>query len=320
LLYRNQFTFCYPKQNIFFTTKKNQIMKKLFMVLVLALVSSSIFGATYRDFVTAVGISPTVIRIWVNSDTAFGETAGAEVESGGVYSGLVNGTYDASGQAGANWRVDITVANASANFTIQLFTRNQSNQAYGFSGFIYNASSLPVELTAFTATTKENNVLLSWATKTELNNAYFEVQRAADGRNFETLATVEGAGTTIEAQNYDYTDAQPLAGVSYYRLKQMDFDGTTDYSQVLTVKRENAPQVALFPNPTVEKLTLRTEVQGTANVRIFDLNGRLVYERAQRFDNQLDLNVTELVAGQYFLEVRDNDTQAAIYSGTFVKQ
>ncbi|MDR0941211.1 MAG: hypothetical protein LBM68_03175, partial [Bacteroidales bacterium] len=94
---------------------------------------------------------------------------------------------------------------------------------------------MPIELISFTAKHTGTEVDINWNTLTETNNDYFTVQRSHNGRNFDALGEVQGAGTTIVPQYYNYVDYAPLAGVSYYRLKQTDIDGKYSYSHVVPV-------------------------------------------------------------------------------------
>ncbi len=134
---------------------------------------------------------------------------------------------------------------------------------------------LPVELLSFTAKAKEKIVAISWTTASELNNDYFEVERSMDGRNFDHLETQKGAGTTTLAHHYQTNDKNPINGVNYYRLKQVDFDGTTTYSDIITVEI-TSEKLELFPNPVAGTLYLRMSDFTTRDVgfQITDLTGR----------------------------------------------
>jgi len=99
---------------------------------------------------------------------------------------------------------------------------------------------LPIELAEFTAGRAGSTIVLNWTTLTETNNEYFTVQRSGNGSIFENLAEIFGAGTTTVPQYYSYIDNAPLAGVSYYRLKQTDFNGEYSYSYIVPVYFQNA--------------------------------------------------------------------------------
>jgi len=136
-------------------------------------------------------------------------------------------------------------------------------------------SVLPVELISFSAKAAETKVLLTWTTASEKNNDRFEVERSADGRTFDYLTTIKGAGTTTLARHYQSSDKNPINGINYYRLKQIDFDGTTTYSQIVSVEIKSE-KIELFPNPVVGTLYLRMSDFTAREVafQITDLTGR----------------------------------------------
>ena len=111
---------------------------------------------------------------------------------------------------------------------------------------------IPVELTSFTATTNGKEVILNWSTATELNNQGFEIQRSTEGEEFFTVGFVNGHGTTTEQQNYSYADRNLDDGKYYYRLKQVDYDGSYEYSDVVEVDFRAFNSYLLeqnYPNP-----------------------------------------------------------------------
>ncbi|MBK9336802.1 MAG: hypothetical protein IPM98_09515 [Lewinellaceae bacterium] len=120
--------------------------------------------------------------------------------------------------------------------------------------------------------------LLSWSTASETSNAYFAIERSADGHHFTEIGQVAGAGTTRETRHYTFRDEQPLRGINYYRLRQMDQDGSFAYSPVRFVEfRSNTP-VRIFPSPVREVLQVQwaEPVQGVFSWEILDLAGRLL--------------------------------------------
>ena len=142
-----------------------------------------------------------------------------------------------------------------------------------------SATPLPVELTTFTATAEGTAaVRLAWATASEKNSAYFGVERSADGHVFAALGTVAAAGSSNSARSYGFVDAKlPGAARLYYRLRQVDVDGTVTYSPVRAVTpAPTGAGLALFPNPAHPGLTILTgAVPGTV-VTVFDALGRHV--------------------------------------------
>jgi len=143
---------------------------------------------------------------------------------------------------------------------------------------------LPVVLLSFSASRQGSAVRVAWATASEQNSAYFLVQRSADGRTFETVEKVAALGTSFSRHDYGTLDATPRPGLSYYRLRQVDQDGTGTYSAVVAVRFDGqaatvAPTLAAYPNPTagqrVQLLTTGLATTG-GTVQLLDNVGRVV--------------------------------------------
>lgn len=116
-----------------------------------------------------------------------------------------------------------------------------------------STSPLPVSFGSLVAkVVRSQQVALNWVTLQEKDNDYFAVERSIDGINFEEIGRVKGVGNSIVPQNYQWLDKSPKQGLNYYRLKQVDFDGTANYSVLVSALIEVAqkPQVSFFPNPT----------------------------------------------------------------------
>ncbi|QKG53345.1 T9SS type A sorting domain-containing protein [Hymenobacter sp. BRD67] len=152
----------------------------------------------------------------------------------------------------------------------------------GFSDFTAggdaNVNPLPVELVSFTAQAQGRVVALTWRTASEKNSSRFEVERSANGSDFERIATVAAAGSSPNAQAYAYTDSQLLSGVTllYYRLHQLDLDGQAAYSPVRSVAIASPPAgLTVFPNPATRAATLAGALPGT-RVLVLDALGRTV--------------------------------------------
>ncbi|MCB2409519.1 CARDB domain-containing protein [Hymenobacter lucidus] len=157
-----------------------------------------------------------------------------------------------------------------------------------FSEFYLNgpATPLPVQLTKFTATLQGKAVAVRWHTAQERNSHYFAVEATNDPQaGFREIGRVQGKGTTSSASSYEYLDTQlPAAGgLRYYRLRQVDVDGTTAYSPVATVMLEQAKlQVQAHPNPfrsSELEISIEAPKAGVAELRVVDLAGRTVLAR-----------------------------------------
>jgi hypothetical protein len=125
-------------------------------------------------------------------------------------------------------------------------TKTRQTSLY-FRSFLYGSPvyALPIELVEFKAKRANNKVLLSWTTASESNNDYFTVERSPDGINFSMLLTLRGAGNSTGNLNYEAYDEYPLPGLSYYRLKQTDYDGKNTYSKIVPVNFETKPENGL---------------------------------------------------------------------------
>lgn len=177
------------------------------------------------------------------------------------------------------------------------------------------AAPLPVELTGFSVEQQGQNALVRWATASEHNSAYFEVQSSLDGQQFTRLARVTGQGNTTQAHAYSWADlgwARYATGIVYYRLKQVDTDGTSTYSPVRTLASKTLPasQFAVYPNPsqTVLGVQIAATQQGPATLRLINALGQLLLEKQIELvagSNLLDLpEAQRLQPGYYHLQLQ----------------
>ncbi|WP_377130585.1 IPT/TIG domain-containing protein [Rufibacter roseus] len=152
----------------------------------------------------------------------------------------------------------------------------------------FEVGTLPVELVDFTASPSERGVTLSWETASERDNAYFEVQSTTDlkGGQFKALGQVDSKATNSSvATAYKFEDASPAGGQTYYRLKQVDLNGSYEYSKVIVIERgtvhKASTTVIPFPNPVLSKLNLNVETQkaGQLKVSVYRTTGNKVFEQ-----------------------------------------
>ncbi len=188
---------------------------------------------------------------------------------------------------------------------------NGCNVLINFSGTGTQSSlSLPVELVDFQARVQDNDVNLFWQTASEHNNAGFYIERSADGRVWQTIGFTEGKGTSTEAQHYSFSDEKPLPGENYYRLRQTDFDGATEYSKIVRVDVKNsgnAPGLNVFPNPvTGGELTLfrAGDSEEAIPVQLFNSVGQLLRSESIISGNNV-FNISDLPEGIYTIQASD---------------
>lgn len=162
---------------------------------------------------------------------------------------------------------------------------------------------LPVELIYFEAQQQQRHVVLRWQTASETNCKQFEVQRSANAKNWHTVAIEPGNGTTSQPSNYSARDNEAGAGIVYYRLLQEDFDGTVHtYNTVaLRLAAKNSQQLALYPNPTNNRVTVETEHDRPPV--LFDALGNLVSAPSQRLSaTSWQLELSAVPTGWYVVQ------------------
>ena len=162
-------------------------------------------------------------------------------------------------------------------------------------------SSFPVELLEFNAEMSGDQVFLNWATATELNNHGFEVERSLDGNAWQSIEFVPGQGTTSDIHRYRAVDASPLPGLNQYRLKQVDFDGSYTFTNVVSINFGLENYLRAFPNPTKGQIEVMGLPVEASKISLMDQSGRLI-RKLERTHTQFD--ISDLQPGVYFLKVQ----------------
>ncbi|MEN9997617.1 MAG: hypothetical protein RI922_607 [Bacteroidota bacterium] len=173
--------------------------------------------------------------------------------------------------------------------------------------------TLPIEMTSFYGACTDNMSELKWSTASELNNDYFLLEQSKNGVDFVEVAQVDGAGTSSSELNYKVRVSSELG--AYYRLKQVDFDGHSDQTDVIFVSCKT-PDVSVFPNPFENTIVVQLDKKDTRSpaIKIRDLNGKEVFMLFIDNTNQTEivLDLKELRSGMYILEVSDLETMELI--------
>lgn len=187
---------------------------------------------------------------------------------------------------------------------------------------------LPVTLLYFTGTLIEDKVHLNWETASELNNDYFVVERSGDTKNWTVIGSVKGNGTTDIPHQYSLIDAQPLNGENYYRLRQVDFDGTGSYSRIILIDVNQKSVAAgntfeIHPNPTHGPIvaTITSSINQQVNMRILDATGRLMGNKDITLGkgvNNVKVDLSKYPAATYILSFTDKD--GIEYNAKAIKQ
>ncbi|MFA6923160.1 MAG: T9SS type A sorting domain-containing protein [Bacteroidales bacterium] len=192
---------------------------------------------------------------------------------------------------------------------------------YAYAAFGGSDGVLPIELTEFKAEyiAPEKTAILRWATASEINNDYFTIEKATDAKNFKMLTTVKGAGNSNATLNYSTKDNEPGTGIIYYRLKQTDFDGKYEYSNVIAINTDDKNTNLSLTQPYFNEKEINTTVaniDGSAlSVEIIDYTGGLVcyktYETGNDKSIVLKLPAYNLAKGaMYFMRVSDGKKSA----------
>ncbi len=184
---------------------------------------------------------------------------------------------------------------------------------------------LPVKLLEYTGRIMGDKTKLKWITETEVNNDYFLIQKSSNGKNFIDLGTVDGNGNSNSQNHYEFYDASSSPKISYYRLKQFDFDGKYEYSKMIAVVSDNEDiDLTVYPNPSKENLFVdfSNVTNQEISVSYIDVLGKVISENLSIEKNkntyQLEL-FNRLDKGFYIVQFYD-ETSSLIKSQRIIKQ
>ena len=189
-----------------------------------------------------------------------------------------------------------TTTSDTTKYTYRIYAYN-ADTVSAFSNIATGTTPLPVELTSFSANEINGKILLVWETATEINNTGFSIERSTDNIKFSEVAFIKGKGTTTEKAGYSYTDKSVLSGKYYYRLKQVDFDGTYHYTKSIEVDMGLPRNYSLeqnYPNPFNPTTTIRFALPMDAKVNI-KLYNTLGQEVANILNTNMNAGVHETV-------------------------
>ncbi|MCO5229711.1 MAG: T9SS type A sorting domain-containing protein [Chitinophagales bacterium] len=168
-----------------------------------------------------------------------------------------------------------------------------------------SSSILPISLVHFYATKDGDKAKLEWATASELNNKEFIVFRAKDAIDFKEIGRVRGAGNSNIPIDYVYYDLQPLDGYNYYRLAQVDYDGTTEFLGIRMLEfSEDNREIQLYPNPSSTNVNIYFSKGVYSQLELIDVNSKVLYSLSlANSDNWKDIDLTNYSAGVYFIRL-----------------
>lgn len=212
--------------------------------------------------------------------------------------------------------VDVTYKNSSITNFGFLFshatTSDQPGSSLLFDNFtVQTATTLPIKLLNFDAVAKQKSVSLSWATASEKDNALFKVEQSTNGLDFKTVGEITGAGTKETVSNYTFEDKNPALGTSYYRLKQVDFNGTATFSDIKAVKFTNK-EFALAYNLVQNNLQVSLNSAAETSLAVYNMAGQQMIKT--KAIGQANLDVSALKPGVYVISAGNGA------SANFIKQ
>jgi Secretion system C-terminal sorting domain/Metallo-peptidase family M12 len=179
--------------------------------------------------------------------------------------------------------------------TMALFNKNCHRRSVA-------CALLPVELMQFSGQYSQNKNNLTWTTASEKNNKGFQIERSYDATHWLSIGYVKGVGNSDTQNTYTFQDASPL-GLSYYRLRQQDFDGTETFSNIVSIKSDSKTKVILAPNPMRNDLVISFESETYAEeVNVYDLLGRLI-SKYKNPSGRLEVDMRNAQAGMYIVEI-----------------
>lgn len=160
---------------------------------------------------------------------------------------------------------------------------------------------LPVGYTQWDAQYIDRKAVLTWATDIEEDNEQFIVQRSADGLVWETIGAVAGNGNSSQDHDYQYIDEKPMQGISYYRLMQLDFNGTVSYTSILSINTEKTERFSVYPNPAKNSFNVLTGNKNIEQMTISNAVGQTFDVAYTKTESGLSIDCSELAAGIYTL-------------------
>ena len=197
---------------------------------------------------------------------------------------------------------------AALNTTANTLTVTGQNTEYilGSSGF-----GLPVTLLSFEAKKiNATTTLLNWKTTMEINNKGFQVQRSFDGNYFADIQFVNGAGNSNDTRDYSITDVPGRTGRIFYRLKQVDFDGNSKLSNIVSVFFDKQGFIKVYPNPAKQQVTIEG-IDNYKKIQVLEISGKLVKEQYINGQYQVNINLDGFNSGLYLLRmVNENGSES----------
>mgnify|MGYP003649257628 CR=1 FL=1 len=251
---------------------------------------------------------------------------------------VVNGSVDAYGPNGGGDRtltgdgisvVELIFPLGTTSIAIDIYTQANSNgEEFWYDDFFLlgsgSGTTLPITLTSFEACQVEQYVQIDFTVESQVNNEWYHILRSSDGYEYDMIGAIPGDGNSNTTMEYMYIDRFPLPGVSYYKLRQVDFDDNAEVFRAVSVKFVPLSTIDLkiIPNPAIDMISLEVADQdGTYfnhHVRIYDIEGNEVYNKLFIGENfNINVDVSKFKKGSYIVSDETNKANAV---GKFIKK
>jgi hypothetical protein len=256
------------------------------------------------DVTGACGGAPLIPNIEASAYPTVGGTTGGTTTSYGSLIAASNLTW-------TTYTFTFTTAagQTTADIVLKDLAAGGCGNDIAFDGFSVVGpppGATPVTLINFNASKESDIIKLTWLTATEINNDYFTVEKSKNGVDFTNVDIVDGAGNSQSTLNYQTTDHSPYNGISYYRLKQVDYDGTVSYSKIVAVNFKDNKNITVYPNPgtgifniqglgTESEITVRNPLGQTILIK-------------RTFSDSSEIDLRDQLSGVYYIKINNGDT------------
>ncbi len=220
----------------------------------------------------------------------------------------------ADATAGATAEViDLAALAPSTHYFMRVYSYSNTTTVRGSFNIIISAgAAIPVTLDNFAVQRTGKVNVAAWSTSQEINTSHFVIERSTDGRNFTSIGQVAASGNSNTARNYSFTDISPVRGINYYRLKIIDRDNSFKYSWIRNVRNEGIADIAVYPNPVKDVLTVNIDADKSATgvMSITDISGKSILTKSISViqgNNNLPVNVNSIAGGAYIIKVQLGD-------------
>lgn len=241
------------------------------------------------------------------------QTGVVTISDGGLIADVQAWTNNAAGNFG--WSIVGNTEGAAGNAR-RFASRENITEALRPKLTITYSNPLPVSLISFKSSLQANKALLTWKTASETNNSHFNVEQSADGRNFKVVGKVNGAGNSAVEKTYTFLSAGLVEGKNYYRLAQIDFDGATKYSSIVSLSFAPGLRLRIEPNPVISNLILKATSSIIGKQYYISSSAGKVVQKGSITGETI--NVASLANGMYFLNVEGDGKKFT--STMFAKQ